>query len=208
MITGVVVASMKCFGYRCWGQAHSTVNAFNTTELDICECFVEKYLLIIVCFKIYIWKTCLPVCVGLGRTQWLWVWKDVEDHGGIPCISSSRYSVSYFTGSEYTISCVCLFLSSGFMNRFAAWSQCWSPTALSTSDSTTCKLVHESPMMDFYSWVFPNLYPHTQFCNEYREGNVIFTNITWCISVRRVKGDKGPWRGVVAGTDRNWQALL
>lgn len=57
-------------------------------------------------------------------------------------------------------------------------------------------------LMDFYSWVFPNLHPCKQFCNEYREGNVIFMNIIWCFSVRRVKGDKGPWRGVVAGTGR------
>lgn len=57
--------------------------------------------------------------------------------------------------------------------------------------------------MDFYSWVFSNLYPCKQSCNEYREGNVIFMNIIWCVSVRRVRGDKGLWCGVC----RNWQAL-
>lgn len=54
-------------------------------------------------------------------------------------------------------------------------------------------------LMDFYSWVFPNLHPCKQFRNGYREGNVIFVNITWCFSVRRVKGDKGPWWQELAG---------
>lgn len=69
VIPGVVVVLMKCFSYRQWGQAHSTVNAFNATELDICECVVEKYLLIIVVSKFIFEKICLPVYVGIGGTQ-------------------------------------------------------------------------------------------------------------------------------------------
>lgn len=118
------------------------MNAFNATELDICECLEEKFLLIIGFSKFIFEKKeiCLPVCakeVGHNDCEYEKMWKG---HGGIACIPTSRYSVSRFTGSEYTISCVCLFLSSAFINRLSVWSQCWSPTTL----SATCKLVHES----------------------------------------------------------------
>lgn len=145
-------------------------------------------------FKIYIWKKiCLPVCARRGRTQWLWVWEDGEGTRW-DCLHSSQQVFGFLLYRQRVYHFMCLLIS--FL-RFYKQALSLEPM-LVTHNSFRLRFCHVQEfmnlvLMDFYSWVFSNLYPCKQFCNEYREGNVIFMNIIWCVSVRRVKGDEGLW---------------